>query len=305
MNIYIEQALYVLLAVLIFVAYGLLTRGIVAKITARVGGRFGMRVYQPYIDVVKSYAKRTSISHGVMFWLGPVFRLSGGIGLVTFMPVIFGSAHFGNFSFTGDIVLIMYFMFFGTLGMALGGSQSGHPYAAMGVSRGLAQTTAYELPLNLGLIAIIAQYQTLSLTEMVALQQGGFENWTLFTNPVAAITLILAYLGAMGRSPFDVVLAPQEIPIGPPTEYQSTFLGLLQTNRAIFPTIKGVLFVNILMGGARSWGELFTKVFILNFIPVLIAVVFPRYRVDQSIRWFLKVPLVLGIIAILLVTFNK
>lgn len=304
MNFYVEKVLYVLLSVLILVAYGLLTRGIVAKITARVGGRYGMRFYQPYIDIVKNYAKQTSISHGVMFWLGPVFRLSGGIGLVTFMPIILGSVHFSNFSFAGDMLLIMYFMFFGTLGMALGAGQSGHPYAAMGISRGLAQTTAFELPMNLALIAIIAQYQTLSLTDIVMAQQGGFQHWTLFTNPIASITLILTYLGAMGRSPFDVVLAPQEIPIGPPTEYQSTFLGLLQTNRAIFPTIKGVLFVNILAGGASSWGELFTKVFILNFIPVIIAVVYPRYRVDQSIRWFLKLPLALGILAILLVSFK-
>ena len=300
MSFYLTRAFYILLSLLIIIAYGLLNQGIIAKIAARVGGRIGQRFYQPYIDIVKNYAKRDSITHGVMYYLGPVFRLTGAVGLVAFMPIIFGSENFSGFSFAADMLFIMYFMSFGTLGMALGAGQSGHPYAAMGVSRGLAQHSAYDLPLYLGLIAMVVQYKTLSLTNIVAAQQGGVMHWTLFAHPVLGITLLLAYLGAMGRSPFDVVLAPQEIPIGPPTEYHSTYLGVLQTSRAIFPTIKGILFVNILLGGASSWLDLFTKVFILNFIPVFVGVVFPRYKVEQSIRWFLQVPLALGVLAVIL-----
>ena len=48
---------------------------------------------------------------------------------------------------------------------------------------------------------------------------------------------LLAFLGMQMYSPFDIVLAPQEIPIGPPTEYNSTFLGLMMSGRAIFVLI--------------------------------------------------------------------
>jgi NADH-quinone oxidoreductase subunit H len=295
------KILYAIWSLSIILNVGLVTQGVVRKIGARLGRRHGIRWYQPYIDLIKNYSIRSSVSHGIMFYLGPVFRLSGGIGMYLFMPVIFGSMYFQNFSFSGDLVLILYFMFFGTLGMALGAGESGHPFSAIGVSRGLAQMTAAEVPLVLSVIAVAAQYQSLSISEIIAAQQGGIMNWTLMTNPIATAAGLLAILGSMMRSPFDVVLAPQEIPIGPPTEYHSNFLALLQTNRSIFPMAKTVLFVNLFFGGATNWPMMILKVFLLYMWPVFIGVAFPRFRVDQSIRWFFKVPFIVGLIAILIV----
>jgi len=295
------KILYAFIAIVIVMNIGLLLQGVIAKIYARVGKRMGIRFYQPYIDLFKNYGLRSSISHGVMFYLGPVFRLSGGVGMYLFMPVIFGSIYFQNFSFAGDMLLVLYFMFFGMLGMALGAGESGHPYASMGVGRGLSLVTSAEIPLVLSFMAVAIQYDTLSISEIVSAQQGGVLNWTLFTNPIAAVAALLAFLGSMMRSPFDVVRAPQEIPIGPPTEYHSAFLGVLQTNRSIFPMAKTILYMNLFFGGATNWGELIIKCFVIYMWSVFIGVAYPRYRVEQSIRWFMKVPLALGILAIILV----
>jgi NADH-quinone oxidoreductase subunit H len=303
MEITIKGVLYALLTIFIVLNYGLILQGITRKIGARVGRRYGIRWYQPYIDIIKNYAKRSTITHGVMFYIAPVFRLTGGIGLLLFMPVIFGSEMFGNFSFAGDLVLVLYFQFFGTLGMALGAAEGGHPYSAIGVSRGLSQVTAFELPLTLSVITIAIQYQTLNISEIVAAQQGGIMSWTIMTNPIAGIAAMLSFLGVMMRSPFDVVLAPQEIPIGPPTEFSSGLLGVLQLNRAIFPAAKLVLFMNLFFGGATSWPELMLKTFLIYMWSVFVGVVFPRFRVDQSVRWFLTIPLVIALIAIILIRF--
>ena len=244
----IIRLLYALLSLFIVLNVGLLLNGVTRKLYARVSKRYGIRFYQPYIDLVKNYSLETLVSHGVMFYLGPIFRLTSGVGMVLFIPLIYGSEMFSNFSFSGDAVLLLYFMFFGTLGMALGAGESGQPYSAIGVSRGLAQVTAAEIPLVLAFLAVFIQNQSLSLTEIVAAQQGGFLNWTMFTNPVATATGMFAFLGSMMRSPFDVVLAPQEIPIGPPTEYHGSFLGILSTNRAFFPVAKTILYINIFFG---------------------------------------------------------
>jgi len=296
----IVKLLYALLSLFIVLNVGLLLSGVTRKIYARVNKRYGIRFYQPYIDLVKNYSLETLVSHGVMFYLGPIFRLTSGVGMVLFIPLIYGSQYFSNFSFAGDAVLLLYFMFFGTLGMALGAGESGQPYSAIGIARGLGQVTAAEIPLVLAFLAVFIQNQSLSITEIVASQQGGFLNWTLFTNPVATATAMLAFLGSMMRSPFDVVLAPQEIPIGPPTEYHGAFLGILSTNRAFFPVAKTILYVNLFFGGATSWPELILKSFLLYMWSVIVGTIFPRYRVDQSIRWFLKVPLVLGLLSIIL-----
>jgi NADH-quinone oxidoreductase subunit H len=292
---------YALLTLFIVLNYGLLMTALIAKIAARVGRRHGIPIYQNYLDLIKNYSFRSSITHGVMFYLGPVFRLSGGVGLLLFVPSIYDSVMFSNFSFAGDLILALYFIFFGTLGMALGAGESGHPHAAMGVSRGLAQVTTSELPLVLAVFAVAIQYQTLSVTEIVSAQQGGLLNWTLFTNPFATAAAMISFLGAMMRPPFDVVLAPQEIPIGPPTEYHSSYLALMQTNRAIFPVAKIVIYMNLFFGGASSWPEFFLKVFFIYMFSAFVGVVFPRFRVEQSIRWFLIWGLPLGIIAILMV----
>ncbi|SMH52587.1 respiratory chain complex I subunit 1 family protein [Maritimibacter sp. HL-12] len=295
------QIAYAALTVFIVINYGLIMTAVVQKIGARVGGRYGIPVWQNYIDLVKNIALRSKISHGVMFYLGPVFRLTGGIGLLLFVPTIYGSVMHQNFAFAGDLILALYFVFFGTLGMALGAGESGHPHAAIGVSRGLAQVTAAELPLALAVFAISLQYQTLSITEIVAAQQGGLFNWTLFTNPIATLAAMFALVGTMMRAPFDVVVAPQEIPIGPPTEYHSAYLALMQTNRVLFPVAKTVIYMNLFFGGASNWGEFAVKVFAIYMVSVLVGVVHPRFRVEQSIRFFLKWGLPVGILAILVV----
>jgi len=292
---------YAALTLFIVINYGMIMTALVRKIGARVSGRYGIPIWQNYIDLAKNIALRSKVTHGAMFYLGPVFRLTGGVGLLLFVPTIYGSVMHQNFSYAGDLILALYFVFFGTLGMALGAGESGHPHAAIGVSRGLAQVTTAELPLALAVYALSLQYQTIDITEIVAAQQGSLFNWTLFTNPLASVAALFGLVGTMMRSPFDVVMAPQEIPIGPPTEYHSSYLALMQTNRVLFPVAKVVIFMNLFFGGATNWAEFAVKAFAIYMIPVLIGVVNPRFRVEQSIRFFLKWGLPVGILAIVTV----
>ena len=300
MNQIIIKLLYTFLGLFIVLNWGMLMGVTMRKIVARLAGRYGIPFYQPWIDLIKLYTKRSSITHGIMFYLGPVFRLGGGVGMFLFIPMIYGSEHFSNFSWSGDLILILYFQFFGMLGMALGAGEGGHPYSIIGISRGLAQFTTVEIPMTLAIISIAIQYNTLSITEIVAAQQGGILNWTLFTNPLATAAAMLAMLGAFRHAPFNLVKAPNEIPIGPPTEYHSSFLGVLRTNNAILHVVEAVLFMNLFFGGATNWVELIIKSFFIYFWSVLVGVVYPRFRIEQSVTWFLKVPLLIGILAIII-----
>ncbi len=294
--------MYAFISVGFAIIWGLTLNGVMMKIVARVHGRFGPPIWQPFIDIIKNNAKRTAVSHGIMFYLGPVFRIAGGMGTFLFIPVLYGSTVFGNFSFAGDLFLVMYFIFFGQLGMALGAGESGHPHSAIGVARGLAQMSSFEVPFGLSVIAVAIQYNTVSLTQIVAAQQGGFLNWTIFTNPLAAIAALIAMLGMNMHSPFDIVIAPQEIPIGPPTEYHSNFLGLMQTNRGLFNIAKLVLFMNLFFGGATALPILMLKTFFIYLITVMVGVSFPRFRTEQSIRFFLGIPTILGVLAVILIS---
>jgi NADH-quinone oxidoreductase subunit H len=289
---------YFSLTLLIVTVYGLLVTAFVYRTIAKVQGRIGIPYSQPFINIVKTFVKRTAVSHGIMFYLGPVFRIAGGVGTLAFVPVIYGNDMFSNFSMSGDLFLVIYFMFFGQLGMALGAGESGHPYSAIGIARGLSQMTAYEVPFALAVISIAIQYDTMSITDIVAAQQGGWQHWTLFTNWIATLAAMLAFLGMTGYSPFDIFLAPQEIPIGPPTEFHSAYLSFLQTNRALFGATKLVLFMNLFFGGATGWIELMIKTLLIYMVAVVVGVAFPRFRIEQAIRFFFRIPTLVGILAV-------
>lgn len=297
----LPKLFWVILSVVAAIAYGLIIGGIIRKVMARVQGRIGPPVYQPYIDLFKVLFQRTATWHGYMFYLGPVFRATGGIGLFLFIPVVFGDPRFDNFSFNGDLLIVMYFMFFGSLGLALGSGEGGHPHSIVAVSRGLTQMPAFELPFSLAVVAIAAQTGSFSLHQIVAAQQGGIGHWFLVSNPLAAVAAFLAFLGMNMYSPFNIVIAPQEIPIGPPTEYNSAFMSIMMTGRAIFVIAKCVLYMDLFLGGATTILEAVVKIFLIYFWSVFVGAVFPRFRTEQTVRFFLGWPTAAGVAAVLAV----
>ena len=62
-----------------------------------------------------------------------------------------------------------------------------------------------------------------------------------------------------------------------------------------------ILFMNLFLGGASGVAEFFAKTFLIYFWSVFVGAVFPRYRIEQSVRFFLRWPLVFGLAAIGLV----
>ena len=281
--------------------YGLLLAGIIRKIMGRIQGRIGPPLWQPIYDLMKNLFMRTGTHHGIMFLMAPVLRVVGGFGMLAFGPVIVGIPALENFAFSGDVLILMYFFFFGQLGMALGAGEGGHPYSAIGVSRGLSQMTGFEAPFALAVIALAAQTGSFSLFDIVDAQQGGFTNWYLFQNPFAAVAAFLAFVAMGMYAPFNLVGAPQEIPVGPATEYNSVFLSMMMSGLAIMNIAKSVLFMNLFLGGAHGPVDFVVKTFLVYFWAVFVGAVFPRFRVEQSVRFLLGWPLGFGIAAVALV----
>jgi len=183
----------------------------------------------------------------------------------------------------------------------MGAGEGGHPYSPIGISRGLSQMTAFELPFVLAMIAIAAQTGSFSIGAIVEAQQGGVLDWYIFQNPLAAIAAMIALAGMNMVSPFDVVGAPQEIPVGPRTEYNAMFLSLMISGVSVFNVGKLILFASLFLGGIHTIAGFVLKTFIIYFWTVFIGAVFPRFRIEQSIRFFIKWPALAGIAGIALV----
>lgn len=290
---------FILTPIVAFIV-GVLYGGIVRKITARIQNRVGPPIWQNLLDITKLYSKRTAVHHGVMQHLGPVFAITASVTSLFFIPVLKDSALFTNLSFDGDLIFLLYMMVFGSLGMALGAGETGNPNSAIGVARGLSLMVGYEIPFVLALVALMIQFQTTSIHDLMEVQKG-FSSWLIFQSPFAFLAGILAFLGMMHYAPFDVPIAPSELASGPVSEFGGKYLALMMTSSSIFTFAKLVLFTDIFLGGAEDLITLLIKTFALYMIPVITGIVNPRYRTEQAIRFFWKWPTVFGIIAILIV----
>jgi NADH-quinone oxidoreductase subunit H len=70
------------------------------------------------------------------------------------------------------------------------------------------------------------------------------------------------------------------------------------TNRSIFTAAKLVLYMNLFLGGATNLPAMVIKTFLLYMINVAVGASFPRFRTEESIRFFLFIPTLLGLAGI-------
>lgn len=283
-----------LVAFVVGMTYGGLNR----KITARVQNRKGPPFYQNFIDAFKLASKKSAIHHGVMQHFGPAFVMVSSIMSLMIVPVLTNNQWYTNLNFHGDLIFILYIMVFGPLGMALGAGQTGNPNSAIGVTRGLSQMVGFEIPWVMALVALMIQYHTTSIVDLMAVQaQSG--TWLMFSSPFAFIAAVMAMLGMFRYSPFDVVGAPAELASGPMSENGGKYLFTMMSSGSVFAFVKLTLYVDLFMGGADNIVILLVKTFTLYMIPVLYGLTTTRYRTEQSIRWFWGWPSFFGLLAIL------
>ncbi len=288
---------------------GMLFGGLRRKVIARAQNRVGPPIYQNFLDVIKLQAKSSNVAHGFMGHMAPVWIIVAAMTVLMFIPILHEGLWFENLTRKGDLIFLLYMMVFGSLGMALGAGQTGNPNSAIGVSRGLSQMVGYEIPFVLALVALMIQFKTTSIADLMQYQEET-SRWIILDNPWAFMAALLASLGMFRYSPFDIVGAPAELASGPVSEFGGKYLGTMMTGGAVFAFIKLVLYVDLFLGGAGHSEvsgvmgtvlgllELLLKTFLLYLIPVIIGLVSPRFRTEQAITFFWKWPTFFGLIAI-------
>jgi NADH-quinone oxidoreductase subunit H len=287
----------VIVTIIVAFTVGLTYMGLSRKITARIQNRKGPPFYQNFIDAFKLASKESAIHHGFMQHIGPAFLMVTSIMSVLIIPVLNNGNWFPNLNFHGDLIFLLYIMVFGPLGMALGAGQTGNPNSAIGVTRGLSQMVGFEIPWVMALVALMMQYQTTSLVDLLEIQQ--IQGWLMFSSPFAFLAAVMAMLGMFRYSPFDIVSAPSELASGPASENGGKYLFTMMSSGSIFAFAKLVLYVDLFMGGAGNLIELIVKTFVIYLIPMLYGIVSPRYRTEQAIRYFWGWPLFFGFLALI------
>jgi len=290
------QFIYFIISPLLALIIGLFFLGLSRKIMARIQWRYGPPITQPIIDIIRLFSQR-SVSHGHLFNLGIVLSLTGSLVVLLFIP--FGQMH--PLSGSGGLLVILYLMLLAPLGIALSGGEAANPNISIGISRELILALGYEVPLLLIMLAVMTHYHTISIVQIISLQQESGE--AMFSLPLflSGIAYILILPAILGIRPFDIVQAPQEISSGPMVEYGGPYLALAEIQHALALVIGISLFVNLFLGGAKNVLIFFLKILAVFILGLFINAVLPRMRIEQAIKYLWRWPTLIAFIGLIIV----
>lgn len=196
--------------------------GVGRRVRARLEARVGPPLKQGYLDLAKLASKS-----GIASTVNPVVTVAPWAALVAAVTAALLVPLGGRtpLGFAGDTVVVLYLLGLSSAAMALGAAASGNAYAMLGASR--------ELVLLLLVEPVVA-----AAFLVVGIQAGSFRlevlaNWHLAHGPsvasaLAAIAVVVALLAYLGRVPFDLAEAEQELTGGAMVEFGGRPLALMR-----------------------------------------------------------------------------
>lgn len=276
-----------------------LFEGIMRKLKAAIHSRKGPPITQPYLDIMKLLVKEDlRTASGVLYGALPALALASVLVLSLLTPM-FGEPPFG---FAGDVIVLIYVATMMAVFIMLNAYASGSPYAAVGGAREMMMVLAVEPILAIGLIVGVLKSGSLAVGDIMI--------WNATHGPaismgLAGITLFLALQAQVGKLPFDIPEADQEIMGGPFIEQSGPRLALFKWAFMSRQLVMAFLLVQVfapwpvLGNPAANLVIALAKVLLLLVLVTLVDVVNPRLRIDQAMIYFTRVVFVaLGALAV-------
>ncbi len=283
--IFVCIAAYVILAPFL----GGLLAGIDRKITARMQGRQGPPVLQPFYDVGKLLKKQTSATNNVQM----LFALSFLIFII-----FTGALFFGGF----DLLLIFFVLTTACMFLVLAATSASSPYSNMGAQRELVQMLAYE---PMVLITAVGFY----------IATGSFKVSDIVCAEIPAIIILPGvFIGfcyiltiKLRKSPFDISTshhAHQEVVKGITTELSGKILACIEIAHW-YENIFLIGIVGLFFVFAEWWGILLAiaAIAITYFIEILIDNTNARVKWDKMFKLTWLVTMIAGALNILIIQY--
>jgi formate hydrogenlyase subunit 4 len=250
------QILITLVQWLVVVLGAPLLVGVIRKVKARLQGRRGAAVWQPYWNIRKLLVKEVVISENTSW----IFRLTpyvaiGTMLLSAFIVPVLTTA--GALQFLGNIILLMYLFLLSTFFLALAGLDAGSSFGGMGSSREMAIAALAEPTVMIAIFAIALRAGSTGLGEMIS---RSISEPLLLLNPghlLAFFSFVIVALAETGRLPVDNPSTHLELTMiheAMILEYSGRYLALIEWASAI----KLFLFLILLGNIFFPWGVALT-----------------------------------------------
>lgn len=241
----LNMTLLALLQALVLFALSPLLSGISRVIKARMQSRRGPGILQDYRDIFKLLSRQDIApdSAGIISRIMPFILISAMLTVAMALPLVTLGSPFGS---SGDLITIIYLFALFRFFFALAGLDSGSIFAGIGSSRELTLGVLVEpiLMLSLLVVALIAGSTNLgAISTALATHPLQSPSATL----LAIVACGFAVFIEMGKIPFDVAEAEQELQEGPLTEYSGPGLALIKWGISLKQVVIASLFVGVLL----------------------------------------------------------
>jgi formate hydrogenlyase subunit 4 len=264
-----------------------LLEGIMRKVKAIVHSRKGPPIRQPYLDLVKLLVKEDLVSESDVFArYAPPLAFASALAAAFFVP--FGVA--GPAQGMGDLFPFIYLITLSSTCIMIGGLAHGSPFSHLGSSREMMMVLTVEAAVIISLLIVGIGGHTLLLSGMTS---APFR----ISSILALFVYFFGMQALLGKLPFDIPEADQEIMEGPFIEYSGPSLALFKWTFHMRQLIFGSLFVNVFIGlphlsdmgwigSAVNFGISFMAVIIVSLLVALVDATNPRLKIGQSMRFF-------------------
>lgn len=236
-------------AALLLLAAPLLS-GLSRVIRAKFHSRRGPSILQDYRDLNKLMTREEVIPPEA----GPLFRVTPYILLATLLviamviPAIINRSPVGP---AGDIILVVYLFAITRFFLALTGIDSGNIFAGIGASRETTLAILNEPVMLLSLLVVALLARSTNLDTIAASLFTGHITARLAVT-LAMLAFAIATVVEMGKLPFDLAEAEQELQEGPLTEYSGQGLALMKWALYLKQAVAAALFMSIFVPFGRA-----------------------------------------------------
>jgi formate hydrogenlyase subunit 4 len=266
-----------------------LAEGVVRRVRAIVHSRKGPPLIQPYYDLAKLLAKEDlAPTSGLVWQLAPAACL--GALLVAALLIPLGPP--APLAWAGDVIAFLYFVALAAVAVMLGAFASGNPYAYIGASREMMMMFSVEPVMAIALITAAVKAHSLTFSGMIAHQAAAGPSVSMV---VAGLAFLLALQAQVGKLPFDIAEAEQEIMEGPFIERSGPGLALFKLASYAKVLVFSSVLVQVFVPLPRfslwpvNLALNLAAVTVLVLIIGLVNAVNPRLRIDQSMAYFSRV----------------
>ncbi|MBT9175636.1 MAG: Formate hydrogenlyase subunit 4 [candidate division WS2 bacterium] len=290
--------MWVVINIAIVLLLSPLFEGIIRKMKAILHSRKGPPIHQPYLDILKLLGKddlRTS--NNILIGMAPVICLASILMVALFVPFFGVSA---PLSFSGDIIILIYFVGLSVLSVVLGAASTENPYAFVGATREMMMYVVIDIIMFISLLVAALGAKSFNLSDIILWHQS---HPFTFSMVIAGISFFAIMQAMAGKLPFDVPEAEQEIMEGPFIEASGPRLALFKWSFYAKQLIFAVLFIKVFIPWPLTPSPLMdfiltlTKAGVLMVLVGLIDIVNPRLRIDQALKYYTGV-LVLSLVAL-------